>query len=152
VVTQTTLSVDDAAEIASAVKARFPQVREPKHQDICYATQNRQDAIKVLSHQVDIIIVVGSPASSNSNRLAELSNRLGTVAYMVDGPEDVQSAWFDGKARVGLTAGASAPELLVQAVIERLRAMGAISVQKMDGVVENLKFPLPKGLKLDELF
>ena len=152
VVTQTTLSVDDAAEIASAVKARFPQVREPKHQDICYATQNRQDAIKVLSHQVDIIIVVGSPASSNSNRLAELSNRLGTVAYMVDGPEDVQSVWFDGKARVGLTAGASAPELLVQAVIERLRAMGAISVQKMDGVVENLKFPLPKGLKLDELF
>ena len=152
VVTQTTLSVDDAAEIASAVKARFPQVREPKHQDICYATQNRQDAIKLLSHQVDIIIVVGSPASSNSNRLAELSNRLGTVAYMVDGPEDVQSAWFDGKARVGLTAGASAPELLVQAVIERLRAMGAISVQKMDGVVENLKFPLPKGLKLDELF
>jgi 4-hydroxy-3-methylbut-2-enyl diphosphate reductase len=151
VVTQTTLSVDDAAEIAAAVKARFPQVREPKHQDICYATQNRQDAIKVLSHQVDIIIVVGSPASSNSNRLAELSNRLGTVAYMVDGPEDVQSAWFDGKARVGLTAGASAPELLVQAVIERLRAMGAISVQKMDGVVENLKFPLPKGLKLDEL-
>ena len=151
VVTQTTLSVDDAAEIASAVKARFPQVREPKHQDICYATQNRQDAIKLLSHQVDIIIVVGSPASSNSNRLAELSNRLGTVAYMVDGPEDVQSAWFDGKARVGLTAGASAPELLVQAVIERLRAMGAISVQKMDGVVENLKFPLPKGLKLDEL-
>ena len=150
VVTQTTLSVDDAAEIASAVKARFPQVREPKHQDICYATQNRQDAIKVLSHQVDIIIVVGSPASSNSNRLAELSNRLGTVAYMVDGPEDVQSAWFDGKARVGLTAGASAPELLVQAVIERLRAMGAISVQKMDGVVENLKFPLPKGLKLDD--
>jgi 4-hydroxy-3-methylbut-2-enyl diphosphate reductase len=151
VVTQTTLSVDDAAEIAAAVKARFPQVREPKHQDICYATQNRQDAIKLLSHQVDIIIVVGSPASSNSNRLAELSNRLGTVAYMVDGPEDVQSAWFDGKARVGLTAGASAPELLVQAVIERLRAMGAISVQKMDGVVENLKFPLPKGLKLDEL-
>ena len=151
VVTQTTLSVDDAAEIAAAVKARFPQVREPKHQDICYATQNRQDAIKVLSHQVDIIIVVGSPASSNSNRLAELSNRLGTVAYMVDGPEDVQSAWFDGKARVGLTAGASAPELLVQAVIERLRAMGAISVQKMDGVVENLKFPLPKGLKLDDL-
>ena len=150
VVTQTTLSVDDAAEIAAAVKARFPQVREPKHQDICYATQNRQDAIKVLSHQVDIIIVVGSPASSNSNRLAELSNRLGTVAYMVDGPEDVQSAWFDGKARVGLTAGASAPELLVQAVIERLRALGAISVQKMDGVVENLKFPLPKGLKLDD--
>ena len=149
VVTQTTLSVDDAAEIAAAVKARFPSVREPKQQDICYATQNRQDAVKVLSAQVDIVIVVGSPTSSNSNRLAELSNRLGTVAYMVDGPDDVQSAWFEGKVRVGLTAGASAPEVLVQAVIERIRALGAISVRKMDGVVENLKFPLPKGLKLD---
>jgi 4-hydroxy-3-methylbut-2-enyl diphosphate reductase len=149
VVTQTTLSVDDAAQIAAAVKARFPQVREPKHQDICYATQNRQDAVKLISGQVDIVIVVGSPTSSNSNRLAELSNRLGTVAYMVDGPDDVQSHWFDGKMRVGLTAGASAPEVLVQAVIERLRAMGAISVRKMDGVVENLKFPLPKGLKID---
>ncbi len=149
VVTQTTLSVDDAAEIAAAVKARFPQVREPKQQDICYATQNRQDAVKLLSPQVDIVIVVGSPTSSNSNRLAELSNRLGTVAYMVDGPDDVQSQWFDGKSRVGLTAGASAPEVLVQAVIERIRALGAISVRKMDGVVEHLKFPLPKGLKLD---
>ena len=149
VVTQTTLSVDDAAEIVAAVKARFPQVREPKQQDICYATQNRQDAVKLLSGQVDIVIVVGSPTSSNSTRLAELSNRLGTVAYMVDGPEEVQSDWFDGKARVGLTAGASAPELLVQAVIERVRALGAISVQKMDGVVENLKFPLPKGLKIE---
>ncbi len=149
VVTQTTLSVDDAAEISAAVRARFPQVREPKQQDICYATQNRQDAVKLLSGQVDIVIVVGSPTSSNSTRLAELSNRLGTVAYMVDGPEEVQSDWFDGKARVGLTAGASAPELLVQAVIERVRALGAISVQKMDGVVENLKFPLPKGLKIE---
>ncbi len=149
VVTQTTLSVDDAAEIAAAVKARFPHVREPKHQDICYATQNRQDAVKLLSAQVDIVIVVGSPTSSNSNRLAELSNRLGTVAYMVDGPEDLRAEWFDGKLRVGLTAGASAPELLVQGVIDRIRALGAISVRKMDGVVENLKFPLPKGLKLD---
>ena len=149
VVTQTTLSVDDAAEITAAVQARFPQVRRPKQQDICYATQNRQDAVKLISGQVDIVIVVGSPTSSNSNRLAELSNRLGTVAYMVDGPADVKSAWFEGKGRVGLTAGASAPEVLVQAVIERLRAMGAISVRKMDGVVENLKFPLPKGLKID---
>ena len=149
VVTQTTLSVDDAAEIAAAVKARFPLVREPKHQDICYATQNRQDAVKLLSGQVDIVIVVGSPTSSNSNRLAELSNRLGTVAYMVDGPDDVHASWFEGKVRVGLTAGASAPEVLVQAVIEQIRALGAISVRKMDGVVEHLKFPLPKGLKLD---
>ena len=109
VVTQTTLSVDDAAEITAAVQARFPQVRRPKQQDICYATQNRQDAVKLLSSQVDILVVVGSPTSSNSNRLAELANRLGTEAYMVDGPADVKSAWFEGKTRVGLTAGASAP-------------------------------------------
>jgi 4-hydroxy-3-methylbut-2-en-1-yl diphosphate reductase len=150
VVTQTTLSVDDAAEITAAVQARFPQVRRPKQQDICYATQNRQDAVKLLSPQVDILIVVGSPSSSNSNRLAELANRLGTEAYMVDGPADVKSAWFEGKVRVGLTAGASAPEVLVQAVIQRIRALGAISVQKMDGITETLKFPLPKGLKLEE--
>ena len=150
VVTQTTLSVDDAAEITAAVQARFPQVRRPKQQDICYATQNRQDAVKLLSPQVDILIVVGSPSSSNSNRLAELANRLGTEAYMVDGPADVKSAWFEGKVRVGLTAGASAPEVLVQAVIQRSRALGAITVQKMDGITETLKFPLPKGLKLEE--
>ena len=150
VVTQTTLSVDDAAEITAAVQARFPQVRRPKQQDICYATQNRQDAVKLLSPQVDILIVVGSPSSSNSNRLAELANRLGTEAYMVDGPADVKSAWFEGKVRVGLTAGASAPEVLVQAVIQRIRALGAISVQKMDGITETLKFPLPKGLKLED--
>ncbi len=150
VATQTTLSVDDAAEISAAVQARFPQVRRPKQQDICYATQNRQDAVKLLSPQVDILIVVGSPSSSNSNRLAELANRLGTEAYMVDGPADVKSAWFEGKGRVGLTAGASAPEVLVQAVIQRIRLLGAISVQKMDGITETLKFPLPKGLKLEE--
>ena len=150
VVTQTTLSVDDAAEISAAVQARFPQVRRPKQQDICYATQNRQDAVKILSPQVDILVVVGSPTSSNSNRLAELANRLGTEAYMVDGPADVKSAWFEGKSRVGLTAGASAPEVLVQAVIQHIRALGAISVRKMDGITETLKFPLPKGLKLDE--
>jgi 4-hydroxy-3-methylbut-2-enyl diphosphate reductase len=150
VVTQTTLSVDDAAEISAAVQARFPQVRRPKQQDICYATQNRQDAVKILSPQVDILVVVGSPTSSNSNRLAELANRLGTEAYMVDSPADVKSSWFDGKTRVGLTAGASAPEVLVQAVIQRIRALGAISVRKMDGITETIKFPLPKGLKLDE--
>jgi 4-hydroxy-3-methylbut-2-enyl diphosphate reductase len=150
VVTQTTLSVDDAAEITAAVQARFPPVRRPKQQDICYATQIRQDAVKLLSPQVDILIVVGSPRSSNSNRLAELANRLGTEAYMVDGPADVKSAWFEGKMRVGLTAGASAPEVLVQAVIQRIRALGAISVQKMDGITETLKFPLPKGLKLED--
>jgi 4-hydroxy-3-methylbut-2-enyl diphosphate reductase len=150
VVTQTTLSVDDAAEISAAVQARFPQVRRPKQQDICYATQNRQDAVKMLSPQVDILIVVGSPSSSNSNRLAELSNRLGTEAHMVDGPADVKPAWFEGKLRVGLTAGASAPDVLVQAVIQRIRVLGAISVRKMDGITETLKFPLPKGLKLEE--
>ncbi len=149
VVTQTTLSVDDAAEIAAAVKARFPSVREPKQQDICYATQNRQDAVKVLSPQVDILIVVGSPTSSNSNRLRELALKLGTDSYMVDSADELQPAWFEGKPRVGLTAGASAPDVLVQQVIERLRALGAQAVRKMDGVQETLKFPLPKGLTLD---
>jgi 4-hydroxy-3-methylbut-2-en-1-yl diphosphate reductase len=146
VVTQTTLSVDDAAEILAAVKRRFPAVREPKQQDICYATQNRQDAVKVLAPTVDVLIVVGSPTSSNSNRLRELAERLGTDAYMVDAPDDLQPQWFEGKRRVGLTAGASAPDILVQQVIERLRALGALSVRKMQGVEETIQFPLPKGL------
>ena len=146
-VTQTTLSMDDAADIAAAVKARFPQVREPKQQDICYATQNRQDAIKIMSPQVDIVIVVGSPTSSNSNRLREVAQKLGTVSYMVDHANELDPAWFVGRSRVGLTAGASAPEILVQAVISRLRSLGALSVRRMDGVVETIKFPLPKGLK-----
>ena len=149
VVTQTTLSVDDAAEIAAAVKERFPNVREPKKQDICYATQNRQDAIKLLSPQVDVVIVVGSPTSSNSNRLAELARKLGVDAYMVDSPDELQAAWIAGKGRIGLTAGASAPEILVQQVIERIKSLGAVSVRKMDGIVETTKFPLPKGLKLE---
>ena len=148
-VTQTTLSVDDAAEIAAAVIARFPHVRAPKQQDICYATQNRQDAIKIMSPQVDIMIVVGSPTSSNSNRLAELARKLGVESYMVDSAAELQTAWFEGKSRVGLTAGASAPEILVREVIERIRALGAVSVRKMDGIEETVKFPLPKGLKLD---
>ena len=148
-VTQTTLSMDDAADIAAAVKARFPKVREPKQQDICYATQNRQDAIKVMSPQVDVVIVVGSPTSSNSNRLREVAQKLGTDSYMVDHADELQAAWFEGRSRVGLTAGASAPDVLVQAVIARLRQLGAVSVRKMDGVVETIKFPLPKGLKRD---
>ncbi|RST53577.1 4-hydroxy-3-methylbut-2-enyl diphosphate reductase [Variovorax sp. MHTC-1] len=151
VVTQTTLSVDDAAEISSAVRARFPNVREPKQQDICYATQNRQDAVKLLSPQVDLVIVVGSPTSSNSNRLRELAQRLGTESYMVDSAAELRPEWFEGKSRVGLTAGASAPEVLVREVIERVKALGAVSVRKMEGIEETLKFPLPKGLKLDDI-
>jgi 4-hydroxy-3-methylbut-2-enyl diphosphate reductase len=148
VVTQTTLSVDDAAEIVAAVKARFPQVREPKQQDICYATQNRQDAVKLMSPLVDVVIVVGSPTSSNSNRLRELADRLGTPAYMVDSAADLDPTWFEGAQKVGLTAGASAPDVLVQEVIERLRALGAVSVRTLDGIQETIKFPLPKGLKV----
>ena len=148
-VTQTTLSVDDAAEIAAAVKARFPLVREPKQQDICYATQNRQDAVKVLSPQVDIVIVVGSPTSSNSNRLREVARKLGTESYMVDSADELRPEWFEGKPRVGLTAGASAPDVLVQQVIDRLKALGALAVRKMPGMEETVKFPLPKGLRLD---
>ena len=149
VVTQTTLSVDDAAEIMAAVKKRFPQVREPKQQDICYATQNRQDAIKVLSPQVDVVIVVGSPSSSNSNRLRDVAAKYGTPSYMVDHAGELDAAWLDGKQRIGLTAGASAPDILVQQVISRLRELGATSVRVLDGVQETVKFPLPKGLRND---
>jgi 4-hydroxy-3-methylbut-2-enyl diphosphate reductase len=146
VVTQTTLSVDDAAEILAAVKRRFPNVREPKKQDICYATQNRQDAVKLLSPQVDVVIVVGSPTSSNSNRLRELAERLGTPAHMVDSADDLDPRWFKGRVRVGLTAGASAPDVLVQQVIARLREFGVVSLRRMAGVQETVEFPLPKGL------
>lgn len=147
VVTQTTLSVDDAAEITEAVVARFPNIRRPKMQDICYATQNRQDAVKVLSAEVDLVIVVGSPTSSNSNRLRDVAQRYGAESYMVDTAAELQTAWFEGKARVGLTAGASAPDILVQEVITRMRALGAVSVRTLDGIQETIKFPLPKGLK-----
>ncbi len=149
VVTQTTLSVDDAADIMAAVKARFPQVREPKQQDICYATQNRQDAIKVLSPQVDVVIVVGSPSSSNSNRLRDVAAKYGTPSYMVDHAGELQAEWLEGKAKIGLTAGASAPDVLVQQVIQRLRELGAMSVRTLEGVQETVKFPLPKGLRND---
>ena len=146
VVTQTTLSVDDAAEILAAVRRRFPKVRQPKQQDICYATQNRQDAVKVLAPTVDILIVVGSPTSSNSNRLRELAQRLGTDAYMVDTPDDLKPEWFEGKRSVGLTAGASAPDILVRQVIAQLRAFGAVTVRSIPGVEEKVHFPLPMGL------
>jgi len=146
VVTQTTLSVDDAAEILAAVKRRFPNVREPKQQDICYATQNRQDAVKLLSREVEVVIVVGSPTSSNSNRLRELAERLGAASYMVDQAADLRPEWFAGRSRVGLTAGASAPEVLVQQVIARLREFGALSIRRLPGVAEAVHFPLPRGL------
>ena len=147
VVTQTTLSVDDAADIMTAVKKRFPMVREPKQQDICYATQNRQDAIKVLSPQVDIVIVVGSPSSSNSNRLRDVAAKYGTPSYMVDNADELQPEWLAGKRTIGLTAGASAPDILVQQVIARLRELGAVSVRTLAGIQETVKFPLPKGLR-----
>ena len=146
VVTQTTLSVDDAAEILAAVQRRFPRVRQPKQQDICYATQNRQDAVKVLAPGVDVVIVVGSPSSSNSNRLRELAERLGADAYMVDTASDLKPEWLEGKRRVGVTAGASAPEVLVEAVVARLRALGAVSVRSIAGTPERVHFPLPMGL------
>jgi 4-hydroxy-3-methylbut-2-enyl diphosphate reductase len=145
-VTQTTLSVDDTAEVVDALRARFPALAGPRKEDICYATQNRQDAVKVLAPAVDVVIVVGSPTSSNSNRLRELAQRLGTAAYMVEGAQDLQPAWFEGRGRVGLTAGASAPDVLVQQVIARLRELGATGIRHMEGVAENVHFPLPRGL------
>jgi 4-hydroxy-3-methylbut-2-en-1-yl diphosphate reductase len=149
VVTQTTLSVDDAAEIAAAVQARFPHIRTPKQQDICYATQNRQDAVKLMARQVDGVVVVGSPTSSNTNRLRELAERLGVPALMVEDASEIPDGWLDNKVRVGVTAGASAPENLVQGVVHRLKELGAVSVRTLDGVKETTQFPLPKGLRLD---
>jgi 4-hydroxy-3-methylbut-2-enyl diphosphate reductase len=145
-VTQTTLSVDDAAAIVEALRRRFPEIVGPKKDDICYATQNRQDAVKVLSPQVDVVIVVGSPNSSNSNRLREVAANRGVPAYMVDRASQLEPSWLAGAGRVGVTAGASAPEVLVREVIERLRALGAQSVRNLDGVVERVVFPMPRGL------
>jgi 4-hydroxy-3-methylbut-2-enyl diphosphate reductase len=145
-VTQTTLSVDDAAEVVAALKRRFPDIAEPKKGDICYATQNRQDAVKILAPQADVIIVVGSQSSSNSNRLREVAEKKGCPAYLVDGPDDIRPEWLEGRKRVGITAGASAPDILVEQVVSRLRQLGASTIRKMDGVVENVTFPLPKGL------
>jgi 4-hydroxy-3-methylbut-2-enyl diphosphate reductase len=145
-VSQTTLSVDDTAEIITALKARFPNIVEPKKGDICYATTNRQEAVKFMAPQVEVVIVVGSPNSSNSNRLREVAEKKGTPAYMVDNAAGIDPAWIAGKKRIGVTAGASAPEVLVQAVIERLKELGAASVRALEGVEENVTFPLPKGL------
>ena len=145
-VTQTTLSLDDAAEVIAALKRRFPTIAEPKKADICYATQNRQDAVKFMAPQVDLVIVVGSVNSSNSNRLREVAERFGVPAHLVDGADDIDPSWIQGRQRIGVTAGASAPEVLVDAVVNRLRALGAGSVRPLTGVQENVVFPLPKGL------
>jgi 4-hydroxy-3-methylbut-2-enyl diphosphate reductase len=145
-VSQTTLSVDDTADIIAALKAKFPAIIEPKKGDICYATTNRQEAVKFMAPQVEVVIVVGSPNSSNSNRLREVAEKMGTPAYMVDNATQILPEWLSGKLRVGVTAGASAPEVLVQAVIDRLKELGVRSVRPLDGVQEAVTFPLPKGL------
>ena len=145
-VSQTTLSVDDTADIIAALKRRFPAISEPKKGDICYATTNRQEAVKFMAPQVDVVIVVGSPNSSNSNRLREVAEKKGASAYMVDNADQINPAWIEGTARIGVTAGASAPEVLVHAVIDRLKELGAKSVRPLPGVEENVTFPMPKGL------
>jgi len=145
-VTQTTLSVDDASAIIAALKTRFPYITGPKKDDICYATQNRQDAVKVLAQQCDLVIVVGSPNSSNSNRLREVAQNLGVPAYLVDSAAELKAEWLQGKLHVGVSAGASAPEVLVAEVIARLKEMGAGDVQELDGNKENVVFPLPRSL------
>ena len=145
-VTQTTLSVDDAAEIVAALKRRFPGIVGPRKDDICYATQNRQDAVKLLAGEVDVVIVVGSPNSSNSNRLREVAANRGIPAYMVDRAGQLQAQWIAGARRVGVTAGASAPEVLVREVIDRLRALGAADVRELEGAIERVAVPLPRGL------
>jgi 4-hydroxy-3-methylbut-2-enyl diphosphate reductase len=146
-VTQTTLSVDDAARVVTALKNRFPHIRGPKKDDICYATQNRQDAVKKLAAECDLVIVVGSPNSSNSNRLREVAANVGLASYMVDNASELQSEWLQDKHRIGVTAGASAPDILVQGVIARLQALGANSVTSLDGIEETVNFPLPKALQ-----
>jgi 4-hydroxy-3-methylbut-2-enyl diphosphate reductase len=145
-VTQTTLSIDETLDIVAALKNKFPQITQPKKQDICYATQNRQDAVKFMAPQVQLVIVVGSPNSSNSNRLWELSEKLGVKAYMVDDPAQLKEEWFIGVKRVGLTAGASAPEVLAQSIIEKIREFGPRTIKSLDGVTEKTIFQLPKGL------
>ena len=145
-VTQTTLSVDDASQIIAALRARFPQIVGPKKDDICYATQNRQDAIKALARRCEVVIVVGSPNSSNSNRLREVAANQNVAAYMIDNARELNPEWVAGKTRIGVTAGASAPEVLVQEVITRLRELGASDVSELGGITESVTFPLPKGL------
>ncbi len=147
-VTQTTLSVDDCQAIIEALKARFPSIEGPRHDDICYATQNRQDAVKVLTETADLILIVGSVTSSNSNRLREVSEKRNIPAYLIDGVEDIRDEWLEGVETVGLTAGASAPESLVQGVIQALRARGAETVEELGGIAENMEFALPKELRI----
>jgi 4-hydroxy-3-methylbut-2-enyl diphosphate reductase len=145
-VTQTTLSVDDAAAVAQALRDRFPDIVEPKKSDICYATQNRQDAVKIMAPDCDLVLVVGSPNSSNSNRLREVAERKGAAAYLIDDPNMIDPAWLETTKRVGVTAGASAPEVLVNQVIARLKELGAASVRTLAGTPENVSFPLPREL------
>lgn len=145
-VTQTTLSVDETKEIVEALMKKFPNIVQPRKQDICYATQNRQDAVKFMAPQVEVVIVVGSATSSNSNRLRELAEKLGVPAYMVDAPEQLKPEWFAGKKRIGLTAGASAPESLAQSIVNRIQEFGSRSVRPLDGIVEDVTFSLPKSL------
>ena len=145
-VTQTTLSVDDASRVANALREKFPGIVEPKKSDICYATQNRQDAVKVLAPECDVFFVVGSVNSSNSNRLREVAERLDCAAYLIDNAQAIQPEWLKDASKIGITAGASAPEVLVQRVVGRLKELGAISVRRMDGIQENVTFPLPKEL------
>jgi 4-hydroxy-3-methylbut-2-enyl diphosphate reductase len=146
-VSQTTLSVDDTADIIAALKQRFPNISEPKKGDICYATTNRQEAVKFMAPRSDVVIVVGSPNSSNSNRLREVAEKMGVPAYMVDNATQIDPAWFEGRQRIGVTAGASAPEVLVEAVVDRLREFGVKSVRVLEGIEENVTFPMPKGLR-----
>jgi 4-hydroxy-3-methylbut-2-enyl diphosphate reductase len=148
-VTQTTLPVDDASGIIAALKARFPKIAGPKTDDIRYATQNRQDAIKAVAQQCDVVIVVGSPNSSNSNRLREVAANQGVTAYMVDNARELQPAWVAGKARIGVTAGASAPEVLLREVVTRLKELGASEVSELSGITERVTFPLPKNLSAE---
>ena len=145
-VSQTTLSVDDTIDIIAALKARFPTIAEPKKGDICYATTNRQHAVKFMAIEADLVIVVGSPSSSNSTRLREVAEKKGALAFMVDNAREIDPAWLEGRRRIGVTAGASAPEVLVKEVVARLKSLGATSVRELDGVEENVTFPLPKGL------
>jgi len=147
-VTQTTLSVDDTSRVIDALRQRFPEISGPRKDDICYATQNRQDAVKQLSADCDLVLVVGSPNSSNSNRLRELAQRMRAEAYLIDGAADIDPAWLPGKARIGVTAGASAPEVLVQQVVSRLRELGADAPLEMDGRIENITFSMPRELRI----
>ncbi len=150
-VTQTTLSMDDTSKVIDALRAKFPAIGGPRKDDICYATQNRQDAVKQLAADCDVLLVVGSPNSSNSNRLRELAERMGTPAYLIDGAEDLKREWFDGVSGIGITAGASAPEVLVQGVIQQLRGWGALGAEEVDGRPENVTFSMPKELRVRQL-